>query len=296
MGNLVIDHLTFVFEDDEVNNANSLKNFIDAGNLARRNGDNLHGTETLMDHKYSWGNFYVDFVYKRYDKISGDEKWSWVSQTLHQAYSTFFYQNPSGKFLYRDLLHFKTENAGQNSGTIGCDCTQVNELDVFNMPSWHQWKVLFYQNYPQEFDWNTTTEDFLPNKLFSDKILEEELKKHKKFSKVLNNKIAQAFHDHVVRQKGNDLRAYAIEIGTLVAEANYYKLEEDLSRDEERTANAPRKIFSFVGRNNRKIYISIDHAHGMFEFHDHTGKHLGEYKFDGSHNSGPDATHNLRTI
>ena len=79
-------------------------------------------------------------------------------------------------------------------------------------------------------------------------------------------------------------------------EVNGYTHDVGLSAAEHDASNAPRRIYTIVNRNRNKQHVSLDFGHGMFEFYDHQGIHLGERRYDGSFNSEADASHNLKTI
>lgn len=297
MGNLLIHHLTFNFSGSADNNSKSLENFLNAGLHARTQGNLIHATTELSNSTYRWGGFYQDLVFSPWPIIKKNPIWEWLPQPLHQSLSNFFYQNPSGESFFKDLNHFFEHFANQHAGTLGCECKEIKDLDVFDIPTYESWKRMFYAANPEKYKWKEEDNDYLPYREFSDQILFGEIEKHDKLDKLnYDNRIGQTFHDEVMRHKGPELRAYAVKIGTQIAEANFYKYEEKLSEDEEKAAGAPRKIFSFLNRERKKIFISIDHAHGMFEYHDHKGKHIGEYKFDSSFNTGADRTHDLKTL
>jgi hypothetical protein len=100
-----------------------------------------------------------------------------------------------------------------------------------------------------------------------------------------------------MRQQGPNLAAYTIEIGGKIAKSNYYEYDAQLSANETRAAgNSLRTIYKIIGNGGQLKYISLDHLHGMFEFHNFKGEHLGEFKFDGSFNSKAEPDHNFRTI
>jgi hypothetical protein len=99
-----------------------------------------------------------------------------------------------------------------------------------------------------------------------------------------------------MKKKGHNTEAYTIEIGEKVAELNYYVYLPNLSRNERDETKSLRTIFRLVNRHGHKQYISLDHKHGMFEYHNSDGEHIGEFKFDGTFNSGPEVSHNLKTL
>lgn len=94
------------------------------------------------------------------------------------------------------------------------------------------------------------------------------------------------------------MNSYTQEIGGKICLGNAYTYEYQLSvAESEANRREPRRIYS-IEKNGLKQYISLDFAHGMFEFHDHKGKHLGEFHFDGSPNKSADSKgkHDFKTI
>ena len=57
-----------------------------------------------------------------------------------------------------------------------------------------------------------------------------------------------------------------------------------------------RKIYSILNRNGKKQYISLDLRHGMMEFHDEKGTHLGEFRFTGVKNAEAESSHDLQAL
>lgn len=57
-----------------------------------------------------------------------------------------------------------------------------------------------------------------------------------------------------------------------------------------------RAIYSLVGSEGKKQYISVDHKHGMFEYYNDKGIHQGEFRFDGTLNKKAKKTHDLKSI
>jgi hypothetical protein len=85
--------------------------------------------------------------------------------------------------------------------------------------------------------------------------------------------------------KGGAKEANAEEVGKEVARRNFYTYEDALTRQEEKLRSGSlRKIFSVI-KDGHKLYISIDFEKGnCFELCNSTGKHLGEFRFDGKEN------------
>ena len=110
------------------------------------------------------------------------------------------------------------------------------------------------------------------------------------------NAIVLLFHRVVMASfKHTEMTAYCREIGKKVCEVNYYQHEKDLSNKEQQHCKSLRCIYS-ITKNGQKQYISLDFHKGMFEFHDESGRHLGEFLFDGTWNKKAEESHNFKTL
>ena len=114
--------------------------------------------------------------------------------------------------------------------------------------------------------------------------------------KITDNNVVHEFHRLVMGRQGDAIGGNASSIGGEICRCNYYTYEAELSDFERQYAKNPIEIYSIINRNGKRQFISIDFHHGMFEFHDETGAHLGEYRFDGSFNSNAEADHSLKCM
>lgn len=175
---------------------------------------------------------------------------------------------------------------------------------TYDYQSYNKWQSDWYRMHPSDITWSADS-PFLPNMEYVEKVLEDELVRASKYEYTLGDaqnsrvhKLAITFHDKVMRMKGAQLRSYTQVIGGKICLGNAYTFEHQLSVEESKAHGGdPRSIYS-IEKNGVKQYISLDFAHGMFEFLDHKGKHQGEFHFDGSPNKPADPTgeHNFKTI
>lgn len=175
---------------------------------------------------------------------------------------------------------------------------------TYDYQSYNKWQADWYRMNPLDITWSANS-PFLPNMEYVEMVLEEELVSAGKYEYTIEDaqnsrvhKLAIAFHDKVMRRKGAQKRSYTQEIGGRICLGNAYTYEKQLSENESKVCGGdPRSIYS-IEKNGEKQYISLDFAHGMFEFHDKKGTHLGEFHFDGSPNkiAAPIGKHDLKTI
>lgn len=175
---------------------------------------------------------------------------------------------------------------------------------TYDYQSYNNWQSDWYRMNPSDITWSADS-PFLPNMEYVEKVLEDELVRAGKYEYTVGDaqnsrvhKLAITFHDKVMRMKGAQLRSYAQEIGGKICVGNAYTFEHQLSVEESKACGGdPRNIYS-IEKNGVKQYISLDLAHGMLEFLNSKGSHLGEFHFDGSLNKPADPTgeHDFKTI
>lgn len=174
---------------------------------------------------------------------------------------------------------------------------------TYDYQSYNNWQADWYRMNPSEITWSADS-PFLPNLEYVETVLEEELVRAGKYDYTVGDaqesrvhKLAIAFHEKVMRMKGEQTKPYTLEIGGKICLGNAYTFEKQLSENERKACGAPRSIYS-IEKEGVKQYISLDLAHGMFEFHDNKGVHLGEFHFDGSPNKSANSIgkHDFKTI
>lgn len=192
------------------------------------------------------------------------------------------------------------------------------------LKSWREWHAQWYRAHQDQIPWEDgKSNEVLPFVEHAIDIMKEELINQKKFyvsqqeeshnpdlyatdikdiTYVLRegaanpSVITTAFHDLVMARKANK-RAYSCEIGGKILEMNGYVHEAALSEAERKASLvAHRRIYSVIGKTGRKQYVSLDFGHGMFEFFNERGIHLGEKRYDGTYNADAEDSHNLKTI
>ena len=272
----------------------------------------------MESHEYSFG-FLIDFLYDSYDNV---KKWDIKNKTFQRMQPTLM-SNP-GIFREIDEDAWKQKSGFKND----CGFQSIDKGNHFSgdIPTWHANRESYYRLNQHEIDWdgrNSIDLSFLPNRHRSDFLLFkeitgfvlysiekeadkqgltiEEFKKkfpdrYNKLMNILNENVAVAFHRDVINDKNGTIAALADRIGSDICKINFYTYEDQLTKNERKATGARRKIFSLINKNGEKQYISIDFAHGMFEFHDKNGTHLGEYRFNGMFNSVAESSHNFKTL
>lgn len=256
--------------------------------------------ESGMDrHSFSFGTIW-DFLCGSWNDFVTKQSFKGIQQTSHQMIASILMQHPS---LGKEITKAEWEMREYPKTNYGLCDKVTEEKYVTDSFAWQKVRAEYYATHQFKYVWNEYDAPFLPNRMFSDKILEREIEKHgymeeyqKEKLKCSSDALAVVFHDKVMKGKGSALAAYTGQIGKEICEANYYQYETELSRKESKVVGSLRKIYSVINRDGKKQYISLDFKHGMMEFHNEHGEHLGEFRFTGIQNANADSSHNFCTL
>lgn len=271
---------------------------------AERQNDRFYAMKDLYSHQFSYGDLYTGLLLRPWPDFHADRILSSISQKTHQLLQSFsqcirlFPVENEDAFMQKEAPHAYTGycNTGNYKDYVGCES------------EWEIWHREWYKTHPQDIDWSTASNDMLPRQDLILKILKRELQSKfvedgltpddakQKVLSIADTKIVHEFHDKVMGHKGNTIAGYASQIGDEICRCNYYTYEAELSDFERQYAKSLRSIYSIINKDGKMQFISIDFSHGMFEFHDENGNHKGEFRFDGSPNSGVETDHNLKCM
>lgn len=284
--------------------------FYDMKQMAERHHDRFYALSSIYSHSFSYGNFYPNFYNMSWKEFHACESTKVIGETTFQLMQSFC-QYPNVTEL-EDEATFQTKTQPRTFTGYGNPTTQ-SDL-VSNKETWEEWHRKWYSTHPKEIEWESESNTMFPRPSLIISILKRELSikirelenernsssEYKKINEILsgnnNIEIVNAFHKYVMRHKGNELVSYAHRIGEEICISNYYTYEKRLSGLESQSAKSMREIYSIENKERQKQYISIDFKHGMFEFHNANGEHLGEYRFDGSFNSKAESDHSFKCI
>lgn len=285
------------------NRDKSVCDFLEMKFMAERHTDQIYVLQEVFSHSYSYGNIYSGFLYLSWSEFHEKEMLKGISQKTHQMIQSFS-KNPRLIELDSENTFLRKENPHAHTGFIN---TQGHEDFVNDLIQWEEWHRNWYIEHQDEIDWSNTYDDWFPRKDLIIKLLRKELLSNflekytlemaqRMVDAIPNADVVHKFHDIVMKHKGNELEGYASKIGDAVCRHNYYIYENELSAMEQQHAKSLRKIYSIINRYGKRQFISIDFGHGMFEFHDENGEHLGEYRFDGSANSPKETNHSFKCM
>lgn len=256
----------------------TVRDFLDMKSVAERDGDQVYADNDIYSHDYSYGNIFTDLIYISWPALLQKETLKGISQNTHQLI-TRISQHP-GFLPCSDPKNFLSSH--NHATQAGFKIPMPPHPYIYDDSTRLQWHEKWYSEHPEKIIWPGQGNIFpCPDKIIQ--ILKRELSKHNIAIPQTDDDIVSSFHEEVMKHKGPDIHAYAGEIGAEICFCNYYKEEIVLSRLEERRNGSFRKIFSILSKQGKRQFLSIDFKHGMFEFLDHTGTHIGEYKYDGSH-------------
>lgn len=271
---------------------------------AERHHDSFYALSEVYCHQYTYGAFYPHFVNMSWTDFQACNSLKGISQLTFEMMQGFC-QMPNMKTLEDETVF---QEMVQPHAHTGYSNPQAFSDYIGDLSDWEEWHRKWYMDNPSMIDWSMAKNNLFPRPDIITKILIRELlKKYLEdhtveeamhiVDQIPENEVAHEFHDKVMRHKGGAMEAYSSEIGSKICICNYYKYESELSSLEQQSAAGSfRKIFSIVNPDGCQRFISIDFRHGMFEFHDEHGNHLGEYRFDGSYNSEAEEDHSLRCL
>lgn len=247
------------------------------------------------DSLYYEGEEWADFYARGYE--AKEEFWKKAGQI---AYTILFMQ--SNPIFINNLDEYNAKPEPKVSGGFeyeGCPNNYVYDKD--SIETWHD-NWLF--NHPERIDWDEFRHSIWPRFDRTLAILREELEKNKE--KLEKEKIAipktddalvNVFHDYVMNHKSEVERiSYAKDIGGKICNANYYHRETELEQLERNHGNNHAEVIYSIKKDGQYIFLSVDKQHGMFELCDDKGDHVEEIRFDGSRNTGKDASHRLQCV
>ena len=262
---------------------------------AERHNDRFYALVSVFSHPYSYGAFYPSFVNLSWQEFQACETLKGISETTFEMMQAFC-QHPGIEALQDDESFLQKEEPHAHTGYY--NSTQKEDF-VNNIADWEEWHRKWNVCHQELIDWNGVSNDWLPRLDLVHCILRRELRSvlgEERADLIGDSDVVTEFYDKIMKHKGCNIAAYASTIGREVCLSNYYIAEKELSRMEHHAANSLREIYSIVNRHRRRQFISIDFLHGMFEFHDEHGTHLGEFHFDGSFNSKAEVDHSLRCL
>lgn len=270
---------------------------------AERWHDRFYALPELYTHNFSYGDFYTGFLYRSWPDFHSDRALMHITQNTHQLIQGFA-QCPMLRTIASEDEFEGLEKPHAHTGYCNPQGFEdfVNNVDVWE--EWHRkWNVI----HPESIDWSRSSNNWFSRPDLILMILKRELlakfketktpeESQELLEKITDNNVVHEFHRLVMGRQGDAIGGYASSIGGEICRCNYYTYEAELSDFERQYAKNPREIYSIINRNGKRQFISIDFHHGMFEFHDETGAHLGEYRFDGSFNSNAEADHSLKCM
>lgn len=272
----------------------------------------------MIAHDYAFGDWQT-FIFSSFENA---RKWN-ISNKTYQRMASSLMANPG---VFRDINNEDWEKCRGFRNDCGFSTIHSGLHYSGDESTWHNNRVVYYRDNQVEIDWDNRFDygfSFLPNRYRSDILLqriidkfvtdsideearrnewtEEEYKnnfprRYKEIKEKLDENVGVTFHDKIMNDRDGSRMALAEKVGTEICETNFYVYEDKLTKDERKASGSHRKIFGIINKTGEKQYISIDFAHGMFEFHNHKGDHLGEFRFNGLPNSSADPTHSLRTL
>lgn len=278
----------------------AIKDFLELLGCLREYDVNIRKEEGFDSRDYSYGRF-AELFYKSWPQARELEPFRGVSQSVFQMIAPALMQYPK---IGREIPADEWEQLGGFKCDFGLDiCPQGKPSYCTQKAGWHRDRIGYYIVRQEDYDWKDDDDSFLPNKKFSDGMLEAEIAgfrkspgDHSALDALKGEKLGVRFHKGVMgHHSGRTIAADIEEFGTRICEANFYRHEEELSKAEQRACGSRRKIFSMKNREGKRQYISLDFAHGMLEYISPLGDHIGEYRLTGDENFRAETDHGFKS-
>ena len=274
--------------------------------------------ELLYEKQFSYGKGFHSLYAMNWSEMCANPSCAGIKQTTWTYLQYEYWNKPTICQVesYESISEPKTYAKFKEDGDDVCF--------VSDYLTWKVWHAQWYQTHQTQIHWEDgRCNDLLPFVEFATDILKSELLKlrahYVKEQERLHDEercvreireidgflskeqmehftIADGFHSLIMAHKGSERYAYAETIGKQVLEINGYIFEDELTQREQEVAKSLRSVFSIIGKDGHKQYVSIDFEHGMFEFINHLNVHLGEFRFDGTYNSGSEQDHAFKTL
>ena len=319
MGKMFVVNNSFELARIEKNDrSNVLESFCSLFSAAHESRDRFLGTDEFFIREYSFGTLCENLIYSNWTAVVNNPQLEGISSTVHNLIYTTLMPLPSVIKTVDSVEQFLEQFGDSHYGYTGLKMGDGPHPFVWCKETLDDWRCNWLRLHQGDIVWKEEMDDYLPNLHFSNKMLLRELKKEltnqleKDGNRVDQEKVAQklseilakheenvtvAFYEEVIKIQGDRIEAYVMSIGTEIAEANFYLHDEELSIAEQaRAGGSFRRVFRLVNRTGRCQYISLDFRHGMFEYHDEKGVHLGEKRFDGTPNKIANLSHNLKSL
>ena len=275
-GNLLLESEAFRLTDAELPMfAERMEAFVLAVDKCRKHGDSIYGKGDLCNVIFLGKPLYEYYDSQSYKEIQ--QKIPGFSRDMH-VYLTCDFLGYDNKTLSdcTTLADLDSCFPTANNGLFGPECDRFDcsdELAVCSEETWHQWKIAYLTKQPHHIDWSKATHQYLPNLDYSNLLLGIECRNR------FGGKDHTDFHAKANPKAGGDMIALSLEVGKIVAEANFYQYNDRVSK----LNNSPdhiRDIYS-ISVKGKIVHMSVDIHNAAFEVCDHNGRHQGQHQFDG---------------
>lgn len=267
--------------------------------IQEKYGEVMYWESSLAVHDFSYGNYFNDLLGAAWNTFSQNKAFKQVSQNQHQL----FVATRGQLFCANEITQASWDTIKPPKAYAGFKKELEYAPYIYSKKTWMEWRVESFQHLDYFQSTSSCDERYLPNVEFSNLFLsyivscEKDLELSITESALLESILPtdtkyivdNVFYPKMMKvMRPKEREAFITFIGGLICLMNGYKYEVELSNKEEKRCKSKRKIYSKLETPRHKQYISLDFKHGMFEYHDHHGKHLGEYRFNGIFNKDGD--------
>lgn len=305
MGNLFTYTESIAWEDRNIDRGDDIMNLNIALLNARERGYAIYCSPDFTHLKLTWGYFFQFLWSEGKDETKRNNLFPWLSQIhydiLCRIFSSIGLTTPQKAKNFQEL---ESEFTNVNNGLFGFRLAPIPAKYIYDCPTLFKWNSDYLIEHPELIDWQNCGHEYFAELKETIKFLDSEIERNIRkeevpiLKKKYNNDIELVFYEEIMKKQSVENRiAYAEIIGLKVANINYYKFEDKISTNESEQSKKKRRVFSTL-KDGVRVFLSIDFEKGMFEILDHSGKHLGEFRFGGTKNKNADdeGNHDLKTV
>lgn len=283
----------------------ALRNFIYLKNEIK-DQDKIVALQAFYEHPFSFGNIIQNFFFAPWEDFRKTKTLSGIRQNTYQLMYDSFAQKPVYTTIKNEDEFTRAQLPHAYTGL-----KQPYDIPeyVYDVETWEWWHLDWLTQHPNLITWDDVNNEVFPYPKVIKNLLHKEIERRgdvrvwqtQRYSecdeegkwKIREEEITNAFYESVMKHLSPEERiAYTETLGRQVCKRNHYIYNEKASKIEAAATKSKRMIFEIL-KDNKKQYISLDFKHGMLEFLDSQGNHLGEKRFDGTQNTGTDSTHSF---
>ncbi|GEM_PF-3600266 len=283
--------------------------FFSMKGTAESAGDTFYAKKDIWEKEFSYGTFYPGFANIEWAEALQRPEFQGVEQATLQLAQDSIMRSPCPKEL---LDTYTLASLPIPSSLAGFQINPLPNDYLYDAAGWEEWRRRWLVAHQEDIDWGDDSNQYFPRLDRTRQVLLDCLGKWKAappndgIEKLFKDvrlegmktveDVANQFHEIMKHLDERERIDCTKTVGSQVCEANYYKREEELEKMEQSSGNQNVSVIYSMRKGGEYRFLSLDTQHGMFEVCDDRGDHVGEIRFDGTHNSDAELDHSLLRV